>query len=194
MVRSVSRPARLLALGLLALCLTPLLALAQEAPVEQYRLSSSYNIGLRVGPAARLVAAASAGAVAPPGVELALPSSGGAPPSLPPDVDAEGRTANRHLDVIVFTLTGGQRVTDARAGRGPRARRPSRPRPGRAAAGRRARGAGGRGGRRRRRGAGGRGRAAPAPRRPPAPGRPRRPGPACGPRAPAPPGRGGGGG
>ena len=85
MVRSVSRPTRLLALGLLALCLTPLLALAQEAPVEQYRLSSSYNIGLRVGPAARIVAAASAGAVAPPGVELALPSSGGAPPSLPPE-------------------------------------------------------------------------------------------------------------
>jgi len=105
----VSRSSRACAFGLLALLATPLLALAQEAPVEQYRLTTTYNVGVRIAPLVPLVAA---GGTAEPGAEVVVPLPGGVAPSLPPATDAQGRAANHHLDVILFVVSNGRPVTD----------------------------------------------------------------------------------
>src|SRR5438105_1632477 len=102
----VSRSSRVLACGLLALLAAPLGALAQEAPVEQYRLTATYNVGVRIGPLVPLVAGG--GGAAEPGAEAVVPLPGGGAPSLPPATDAQGRAANHHLDVILFAVSNGR--------------------------------------------------------------------------------------
>ncbi len=99
-------------LPLLLLAVAPLATLAQEVPVQRNRLTDTYNVGLRIGPAVRLLPGPEGAPPPPAGTELALPGPDGAPPVLPPDVDAQGRAVNHHVDLTVFVVKTGAIVVN----------------------------------------------------------------------------------
>lgn len=94
------------------LAITPLVVGAQDTIVQRSRLSASYNVSLRIGPAVTVVAETPGARPTTSNVEIALPGPDGSPPSLESQRQSGGQAPNRHLDVTVFVITSGAVVTN----------------------------------------------------------------------------------
>ena|SRR5581483_4592166 len=112
---------RVLAFAVFAvLVVAPVSAEAQQTPppppVQLNRLTPSYNVGLHITAPLTLVAGQPGERPTSNDTEIAPVGPGGAAPTLPPEVDAEGHAVNRHVDVTVFVISTGQVFMDGAPG------------------------------------------------------------------------------